>query len=104
MTERPIRRAAKEVAVAEVTVLGDHDAVFCVSNPTDLRVGGAVLVGRIECVERVVPRLVQMSCEPSWELCIDEELHAAPRGDRRMPAVLAPNSSAASRSSRSRSG
>ena len=102
--EQTCWRAAQQVTVAEVAVLGNHDPVLGVGEPGDLRIGRAVLPRKIQGVDRAVTGLVQMACEPSWKLYVDEELHAAPSGTRRMPAVLAPNSRAASRSSRSRSG
>ena len=101
--EQSCRQAAEKVAVPEVAVLGDRDPVLDICDPGDLRIGSAVLARKIKRVDRVVPSVVQVACEPKRELRVDQELHAAPSGTRRIPAVLAPNSSAASRSSRSKS-
>jgi broad specificity phosphatase PhoE len=96
---------AKEMAVAEVTVLGDHHTIFCIGCPGDLRVGRSVAAGQLRCMDHVVASGGDRTCESQRELGVDQELHVAPRGTiRRIPDASAPNSSAASRSSRSRSG
>lgn len=71
---------AEQGTVPEVAVLGDHDPVLGVGEPGDLRIGRAVLVGEVQGVNRVMTGVVQAACESSWELCIDEELHAVRSG------------------------
>jgi len=91
------------VAVAEVVVLGDDDPVLPICHCRDLTILGGVAVGQIERVDRVVAEVGQFVGKSTRELSVDQKPHAAPSGTLWPPAVIAPNSSAASRSSRSRS-
>jgi len=74
------------------------------SDPVDLRVGSAVLFRKIKRVDRAVPSVVRRPASKDWELRVDQELHAAPSGPQTYRRSWHRNSSAASRSSRSKSG
>ncbi len=95
----------EQVAVAEVLILCDDDAVLRVCVLRDLAVGHRVPIGQPDRVQGVMPSSVQELREPGRQLRVDQELHAADSGTtRRRPAARAPNSNAAEMSSRSRSG
>jgi len=104
-TTSSFRGAPEQVAVAEVLILCDDDAVLRVRVLRDLAVGRPVSIGQPDRVHGVMPGSVQELREPGRQLRVDQELHTADRGTtRRRPAARAPNSNAARMSSRSRSG
>lgn len=55
--QQSARRAAEDVAVAEVSVLADDDPVFGVGEVADGAVRGAIAIGKIKGVDRVVASL-----------------------------------------------
>ncbi|MEI2774455.1 MAG: hypothetical protein V9G19_00485 [Tetrasphaera sp.] len=55
--QQSARRAAEDVAVAEVSVLADDDPVFGVGQVADGAVRGAIAIGKIKGVDRVVASL-----------------------------------------------
>src|SRR5579862_6097470 len=81
----------------------NDDAAVKVRKPTDFRVGRAVASGKIEDVDGVVPEIAETSCEPTRQLRVDDELHAAGGWTRLICARRAAKARAASTSSRSRS-
>jgi hypothetical protein len=103
--QQPPRGAHEQVAVPEVSILGDHDATVCVAALDDLAVGRAVSAGQLDRVRRLVSSSCEELREPRWQLRVNQEFHAAESGTMRLrPAARAPNSKAARTSSRSRSG
>ncbi len=103
--QKSTRGPCQQVAVSEVSILGDHNSIANIRNFSDSGIGRAVAVRQLQRMQRIVARTAQQPREPGGQLSVDEELHAAPRGTiRRRPEARAPNSSAARRSSRSRSG
>lgn len=68
-----------------------------------LRVGGPVGGRQLGGMDDVIARGSEVPRQSWWQLCVDEEVHPARGTTRLIPAASAPNSSAASRSSRSRS-
>lgn len=103
--EQAARGRPQEVAVAEVSILRDDDAVGGVGRLGDVGVHCAVAVRQLGRVNHIVPGGGELAGQSNGKLSVDEELHAAPSGTtRRIPEASAPNSSAANRSSRSRSG
>lgn len=71
----------------------------------NLGVSGRAPVGQVTDVYGIVASTVQEENEPRRQLSVDQEFHVVPSGTTRYPpAVSAPNSNAARRSSRSRSG
>ena len=103
--QEPTRLPAKQVTETEVGVLADHDTALLIGRRDHFRVRAAVSVGQVRYMDGIVSHLGQQPTEVFGELGIDEESHAASRGvTRRVPKAMAANSSAARRSSRSRSG
>lgn len=99
------RPPAEEVRVAKVSVLGDHYPTLRIGDGHHLVVGRRISVCKLAGVDGVMTGLDQEMGKPLRQLRIDEESHASPSGTSRCPpTVSAPNSNAASRSSRSRSG
>ena len=92
------------MAVAEVLILRNDDAILGVCVLRDLAVGRTIPMGEPGRVHGIVPCSVQELAEPGRQLGVDQELHAADSGTTRPPAARAPNSRAARMSSRSRSG
>lgn len=99
------RRPRQQVAVSEIPILGDHDSTTVIRNFGDSGISRAIALRQIQRVQRIMPRTTQKPREPGRQLSVDEKLHATPSGTTlRRPEARAPNSSAARRSSRSRSG
>ena len=73
----PTGSPRQEVAVHEIRVFGHDDPVVKVRESADSRVGRAVASGKIASVDGVVSEGAQAAREPSRQLCVDEELHAA---------------------------
>ena len=65
------------VAVAEIPILGHHDASVGVGELRDLTVGRSVPIGQSDRVHRVVAGSVHEVREAGRKLRVDEELHAA---------------------------
>lgn len=94
----------EQMRIAEVTILRDNSAVFRISMLTDVSIWGAVTSDQRRRVNRVVPRIDEKAGQPYRQLSVNKELHAASKGRTRYrPAVNAPNSSAATKSSASKS-
>ena len=103
--EQASRRASQQMAVMEVSVFRDDDPILCIRDSADLLVGRLIAPRKRRGVNSLMTVLVEQGCEADRQLCVYEEPRAAPgRSTLRPPAVRAPNSSAASRSSRSKSG
>ena len=99
------RGSRQQVAVSEISILGDHNSIAAIRNFGDSGIGRAVAFRQLRRVQRIVSRTAQEPRKPGGQLSVDEELHAAPSGiTLRRPEARAPNSSAARRSSCSRSG
>ena len=99
------RRTLQEMPVAKVAILRDHHPILRVRHLHNLGVSGRVTVREVAGVDGLMTSMVQQKGEPRGQLGIDQELHALPSGMSGCPpAVNAPNSNAARRSSRSRSG
>ena len=89
----------------KILIVRHYHTAAAVGELRDPGVCAAVAVRESRCVHGGMPSLVQETSEPSGQLSVDEELHAAPSGiTRPPPAASAPNSRAARMSSRSRSG
>lgn len=78
--EQAAGRAAEQVPIAKVGVLGDNDPISCIGDVADLAVGRPIAVGHIRRVRRVMPPLTQQRREPRGQLRVDEEPHAALSG------------------------
>lgn len=95
----------QQVRVTEVAILRDDNATFLVRKLSEPLVGGVVTVRQLGGVQHVVTGAAQLSGESLRQLRVDQESHAVLSGTTRpRPAASAPNSRAARRSSRSRSG
>lgn len=95
----------QQVTVSKVAIFGDHNSVAAIRNFGDSDIGRAVALRKLQRMQRIVSRVAQEPREPGRQLGVDEEPYAAPSGTTlRRPEARAPNSSAASRSSRPRSG
>lgn len=87
----------------EVPVLRDEHAIVGVGRLSQRTVLGPVSLGKVNRVYCIVAGSYERPRQARRELRDDEKLHPA-SGIRRFPAASAPYSSAASTSSRSRSG
>ncbi len=103
--EQRTRSAGEQVAVSKVSILGDNDPLVAVGAARYFRVSRSVAGRQCGYMNRIVSCCSQQHRQGAGQLCVDEELHAASKGrTRRCPVASAPNSRAASRSARSRSG
>lgn len=100
---RPGRLNRQDVAAHEIRVFGHDGAAVKVRKAADFRVGRAVARRKIAGVDGVVPDGAQAAREPTRQLRVDEEPHAAGGWTRLTCASRAANARAASTSSRSRS-
>ena len=75
--QEPAWSSGQEVAVHKICVFGHHHAAVKVRQAADFPVSRAVASGKIASVDGVVPEGAQAAREPSRQLCVDEELHAA---------------------------
>lgn len=90
--------------LASGPILADHHTPIAIRDPAELCVRRPVPVRQLRRVHRVMTCITQQPRHARRELRVDEEPHAAPSGVIRLRAASAPNSNAANRSSRSRSG
>ena len=97
-------RPVQQVRIPKVAVLADHHTPIAIRDPAELCVRRPVPVRQLRRVHRVMTCITQQPRHARRELRVDEEPHAAPSGVIRLRAASAPNSNAANRSSRSRSG
>ena len=75
--QEPTWSSRQQVAAHEICVFGHHHAALKVRKAADFSVGGAVTSGKIASVDGVMSEGAQAAREPSRQLCVDEELHAA---------------------------
>ena len=102
--QETLRRAPQKMGVPEVSIFANHNPTIFVSDSSNFRVRGSIRVRQLNGVNRVVPSGAKKLGKADWKLGINQEFHAALKGVTRFPEAKAPNSSAASKSSRSRSG
>ena len=102
-TSEPAGSSRQEVTAHEICVLGHDDAAVKVRKAANVGVWRAVAAGKIQRVDGVVPGGAQAAREPTRQLRVDEELHAAGGWTRLICARRAANARTANTSSRSRS-
>lgn len=103
--QQPPWRVRQQVNVPEIAILGDHHPALTVGQFGDSPARHTATVRNIRSMHGIMARLTEEAGKACWQLGVNQKRHAAVSGiTRPPPATSAPNSSAASRSSRSRSG
>ena len=79
--------AGKNMRIHEIGVLADHHRFMEVCQIGNGTVRGAISHMEIEGVLGVLPKLVEPDGQQTWQLGIDQEIHAAGRGSKRLIRV-----------------
>ena len=79
--------AGKNMRIQKIGVLADHHRFMEVCQFDNGTVRSAVSRVEIEGVSGVLPKLVEPDGQQTWQLGIDQEIHAAGRGSKRLIRV-----------------
>lgn len=61
------RGPCQQVAVSEVSILGDHNSIVAIRNFSDSGIGRAVAIRQLQRMQRIVSRTAQEPGEPAGQ-------------------------------------